>query len=145
MQPRHISDDVRISDKYLGLRTTTTYAINSLITNGCHVVFGSDMPVADPDPLKGIIAAIGRRYQLDINEPSWHPEQSVSAEQALKAYTRNAAYASYEEDLKGTLTPGKLADFITVSQALESGTESSLTEAKVNITVLGGEIVFGDA
>jgi len=142
MQPMHISDDVRLSDKYLGSRTKTTYPINSLRQAGCQIVFGSDMPVADPDPIKGIRAAVGRRYLLDKNEPRWHPEQSISAEQALLSYTRDAAYASYEENLKGTLIPGKLADFIVLSNELESADENSLAEIKVKMTVLGGEIVY---
>ena len=142
MQPMHISDDVKLSDKYLDSRTKTIYPIKSLSQAGCHIVFGSDMPVADPDPIKGIRAAMGRRYQLDKNEPIWHPEQSISAEQALYAYTRDAAYASYEESLKGTLIPGKLADFIVLSNGLESADEHSLTNINVKMTVLGGEIVY---
>ncbi len=138
----HISDDVKIADKFLDERTKSTYAVKSLIKAGCRVVFGSDMPVADPDPIKGIRAAVGRRYLLDKKEPSWHPEQSIAIVKALRAYTRDAAYASYEELLKGTLSPGKLADFIALPIELESGDEDSLAGLKVGMTVLGGDIVF---
>jgi predicted amidohydrolase YtcJ len=142
MQPLHIAEDVKIAQIYLGERCRHTYPIRSLLDSGCRVVFGSDMPVADPDPLKGICAAIGRRYQLDLHEPSWQPEQCISVRQALAAYTRIAAYASYEETLKGTLTPGKLADMMILNTDLEQADEHMLQKAKIEMTVLGGKIVF---
>jgi predicted amidohydrolase YtcJ len=142
MQPLHIADDVKIAETYLGERTSNTYPIKSLLQAGTHVVFGSDMPIADPDPIKGMIAAVSRRYQLDENESSWNPDESVSARQALLAYTRDAAFASYEESAKGTLYPGKLADFIVLSKNLEDAGESDLRACRVEMTVLDGEIVF---
>ena len=78
MQPLHIADDVRLAEKYLGERSKYAYPVNSLLKSGCRVVFGSDMPIADPDPLKGIQAAVGRRYQLDKSEPTWQPQHSKS-------------------------------------------------------------------
>ncbi len=141
MQPLHISDDIKIAEKYLGTRTENAYPIASLWRAGTKVVFGSDMPIADPDPLKGIRAAVSRRYLLDMNEPPWYPEECLSVSEALHAYTKDAAYASYEEHLKGTLSRGKLADFIATSVDLEQATESLLSEAKIEMTVLGGKIV----
>jgi predicted amidohydrolase YtcJ len=142
MQPMHISDDIRIADYYLGHRTCYTYPIRSLLDSGCRIVFGSDMPVADPDPLKGISAAIGRRYHLDLAETSWQAQQCITASQALSAYTRDAAYASYEETVKGTLLSGYLADLIILNTDLEQADEKILQETHVKMTVLGGEIVF---
>jgi predicted amidohydrolase YtcJ len=142
MQPLHIADDIKIAEKYLGVRTKNAYPIASLWRAGTKVVFGSDMPIADPDPLKGIRAAVSRRYLLDEKEPQWHPEECLSISEALHAYTRNAAYASYEENLKGTLSKGKLADFIATSVDLEQAAESILSEAKIEMTVLGGKIVY---
>jgi predicted amidohydrolase YtcJ len=142
MQPLHITDDVKISEKYINNRTRNAYRVGSLISNGVKVVFGSDMPIADPNPLKGILAAHRRRYLLDKKEPSWHESECISVSEALYAYTREAAYASYEENLKGTLEAGKLADFIGLPIALEDADEDSLRETQVNLTVLGGEVVF---
>ncbi len=142
MQPLHIADDVQIAEKYLGERTSDTYPINALMHDGVRVVFGSDMPVADPDPLKGILAAVARRYQLDRSQPVWHPEHCITPLQALTAYTREAAFASYEENLKGTLEVGKLADFVVLSDDIVGATEASLCQTNVVMTVLGGEVVY---
>jgi hypothetical protein len=142
MQPVHISDDVKLADYYLGRRSRYTYPVKSLMASGCRVVFGSDMPVADMDPLKGIRAAVGRRYQLDPHEPSWQPQECITAKQALCAYTTEAAYASYEELIKGTLTAGKLADFIVSDSDIEQADERQLSEMKIEMTVLGGSIVY---
>jgi predicted amidohydrolase YtcJ len=142
VQPLHIADDIKIAEKYLGTRTKNAYPIASLYRAGTKVVFGSDMPIADPDPLKGMRAAISRRYLLDMNEPQWYPEECLSISEALHAYTKDAAYASYEEHLKGTLSKGKLADFVATSVDLEQATESVLSQAKIEMTVLGGKIVY---
>ncbi len=142
MQPMHIADDIQIADKYLGARTANTYAINALIRDQVRVVFGSDMPVADPDPLKGMLSAVSRRYKLDRNLPAWHPEHCVSPLQALRCYTAEAAYASYEEDLKGTLEAGKLADFVVLSDDFIEGCEEAFYKTRVTMTVLNGKIVY---
>ena len=142
MQPLHIADDVKIIEKYIGDRAHEAYRIGSLIDKGVKVVFGSDMPIADPDPIKGILAAHSRRYLLDKNEPRWNESECISVRNALVCYTRDAAYASYEENLKGTLEEGKLADFIGLPIDLENTDEDTLRETQVNLTVLGGEVVF---
>jgi predicted amidohydrolase YtcJ len=142
MQPIHIADDIELANLYLGERSSLTYAIASILKTGCRIVFGSDMPVADPDPIKGILAAYSRRYNLDADNPSWYPEQSITPYQALCAYTRDAAFASYEENLKGTLEPGKLADFVIISHNISEEDEATVRKAKVNMTVQGGRIVY---
>ncbi len=144
MQPLHITDDVRIAEKYLGTRSQNTYPVNSLLQSGCRVVFGSDMPVADPDPLKGIQAAVGRRYQSDPSEPRWQNHQCITTEAAVNAYTREAAYASYEENIKGTLAPGKLSDFIVLSDNIFNVSEEGLDQIKNKMTVLAGKTVYRD-
>jgi predicted amidohydrolase YtcJ len=144
MQPLHIADDVKISDKYLGQRAKNGYPINSLLKSGTKVVFGSDNPVANFNPFKGMLAAISRRYNLDSNEESWYPEQNLTIQEALKSYTKDAAFASYEESIKGTLEPGKLADFVILSDDLlnSKNPEESLKKVEVAATVLDGNIVF---
>jgi len=142
MQPLHIADDVKITEKYMGNRAHEAYRVGSLIDKGVKVVFGSDMPIADPDPLKGILAAHCRRYLLDKNETRWNESECISVANALACYTREAAYASYEENQKGTLEQGKLADFIGLPIDLENADEDTLRESQVNLTVLGGEVVF---
>lgn len=142
MQPLHIADDVKITEKYMSNRAHNAYRVGSLINNGVKVVFGSDMPIADPDPIKGILAAHSRRYLLDKNEPQWNESECISVPKALRCYTSEAAYASYEENLKGTLEEGKLADFIGLPIDLENADENALRNARVELTVLGGDVVF---
>jgi predicted amidohydrolase YtcJ len=142
MQPMHIADDIKLAEKYLGKRARLAYPIGSLIKTGCRVVFGSDMPIADPDPIKGILAAVYRKYKLEKSNSIWYPEQCITAQQALLAYTREAAFASYEESIKGSLAAGKLADFIVLSHDISTAEESQLRDTLVEKTILGGEIVF---
>lgn len=144
MQPLHITDDVKISDKYLGNRAKNAYPVNTLLKSGTKVVFGSDTPVADFNPLKGMQAAISRRYNLDANEDSWNPNENITIQQAVAAYTRDAAYASYDEPIKGTLDPGKLADFVILSEDImnSNNPEETLKIIEVVGTVLDGKIVF---
>jgi len=142
MQPLHIADDVKITEKYISDRVSNAYRVGSLMDIGAKVVFGSDMPIADPDPIKGILAAHSRRYLLDKNEPKWNESECITVPQALRCYTSEAAFASYEENLKGTLEVGKLADFIGLPINLEDADEDALHDAQVNLTVLGGEVVF---
>jgi hypothetical protein len=142
MQPLHISDDVKISDKYLGKRASNAYRVGSIIKTGARVVFGSDMPIADPDPLKGILAANVRRYLLDKDQPRWNESECIPIATGLRCYTSEAAFASYEEDIKGTLDVGKLADFFGLPFDLENAQEDDLYDAKVYLTVLNGDVVF---
>jgi predicted amidohydrolase YtcJ len=142
MQPLHIADDVKITEKYISDRSRSAYRIGSLIDNGTKVVFGSDMPIADPNPIKGILAAHSRRYLLDRHEPRWNESECISVAKALRCYTSEAAFASSEENLKGTLEPGKLADFIGLPIDLENADEDALRETQVELTALGGDIVF---
>ena len=89
-------------------------------------------------------AAISRRYHLDQNEPSWCPEQKISIQQAIDAYTKDAAYASFEESIKGTLEPGKLADFIILSNDLRKSAnpENCLRDLNIVATILDGTIAY---
>ena len=144
MQPLHIADDVKISDKYLGQHVKNAYPINSLLKSGAKVVFGSDTPVADYNPFKGIQAAISRRYNLEPKEDSWYPNQNINMDEAINAYTKDAAFASYEESLKGTIEPGKLADFVIFSEDIlnSENPEETLRNVEVVATVLDGNIDY---
>ncbi len=117
MQPYHAIDDGRWAEKVIGHeRSTTTYAFKSLIDAKANLAFGSDWFVAPPTPLEGIYAAVTRRTLDDKNPEGWIPEQKVTVEEALRAYTINAAYASFEEGTKGSLERGKLADFVVLEK-----------------------------
>lgn len=143
MQPYHAIDDGRWADKVIGPeRARTTYAFRSLLDSGAHVAFGSDWFVAPATPLDGIYAAVTRRTLDDANPEGWVPEQKVSVEQALRAYTYDAAYASFEEDIKGTLKPGMLADFVLLDRVLTEIPPEQIRDTKVLRTVVGGRVVY---
>jgi hypothetical protein len=143
MQPYHAIDDGRFAEKYLGYeRCKTTYAFKSLMDAGATVAFGSDWFVAPPIPLEGIYAAVTRRTLDDKNPEGWVPEQKISVEDALKAYTINGAYASFEEGIKGSLEPGKLADFVILEKDITVIDPVEIRDVKVLRTVVGGKVVY---
>ncbi|MTI39318.1 amidohydrolase [Fulvivirga lutimaris] len=145
MQPYHAIDDGRWAEKLIGSeRIKTTYAFKALLDANAQLAFGSDWFVAPPTPLMGIYAAVTRRTLDDQNPDGWVPEQKISVEQALNAYTNTAAYASFDEEIKGSLAPGKLADFVIISDNLTTVDPVSIKDLKILETYVGGKRVFGD-
>ncbi len=142
VQPYHALDDGCWAEKRIGARARQAYAFRSLIESGAMVAFGSDWWVAPIDPLQGIYAAVTRRTLDGRNPGGWMPEERVSVEDAVRAYTLNAAYASGEERIKGSLTPGKLADIAILSRDIFSIDPVSIAEVQVDMTILHGEIVY---
>jgi predicted amidohydrolase YtcJ len=143
MQPYHAIDDGRWAEKRIGLeRCRTTYAFRSLLDAGAIVVFGSDWDVAPISPLAGIDAAVNRRTLDGRNPEGWIPEQRIRVEEALRAYTTGAAFAGFEEKEKGSLTPGRLADFVVLSADPLSIPPRQLDRIRVDTTVVGGRVVY---
>jgi predicted amidohydrolase YtcJ len=141
MQPFHAADDGRWADKRLGARAANSYVFRSLLDSGARVGFGSDWPVATLDPLAGIAAAVTRRTLDGAHPGGWYPEQKVTLLEALRAYTGANAWAEYSEHDKGTLEPGKLADFVLLSDDLFQLPPERLERARVDLTVVGGRVV----
>lgn len=143
MQPYHAIDDGRWAENLIGKeRIRTTYAFKSLIDANTTLVFGSDWPVAPASPLYGIYAAVTRQTLDNKNPNGWIPEQKINLEQALLAYTRNAAYSSFDEKIKGTLEEGKLADFVVLSEDLTKIESEKIKDVIVLQTYVGGKKVF---
>ena len=143
MQPYHAIDDGRWAERVIGPeRIRTTYAFRSLRDAGARMAFGSDWFVAPPTPLEGIYAAVTRRTLDDRNPGGWVPEQRITVEDALRAYTAAGAYASFEEGEKGTLERGKLADFVLIDRDLTRIPPETIRDARVTLTVVGGDVVF---
>ncbi|HNP36678.1 MAG TPA: amidohydrolase [Woeseiaceae bacterium] len=143
MQPYHAIDDGRWADKVIGPeRSKTTYAFRSLLNSGAHVTFGSDWFVAPATPIDGIYAAVTRRTLDGANPDGWVPAQKITVEQALRAYTSEAAYASFEEDQKGMIRPGMLADMVLLDRDLTAIDPATIADTRVVMTILGGEIVY---
>jgi hypothetical protein len=143
MQPYHCIDDGRWAEKRIGPdRARTTYAFRSLLDSGAVLAFGSDWDVAPMEPLMGIYAAVTRR-PLDGSRPQgWIPEQKITVAEAVHAYTMGSAYASFDEQKKGSLEPGKLADLVVLSEDIFRIEPERVRDAKVDITILGGKVIY---
>ncbi len=143
MQPYHAIDDGRWAEQFIGSeRAQTTYAFRSLLDSGARVAFGSDWYVAPASPLLGIYAAVTRRTLDDENPGGWVPEQKISVEEALRAYTVEAAYASFEEDRKGMIKPGMLADMVLIDRDLTAVAPEDIRDARVIKTIVDGRVVY---
>jgi predicted amidohydrolase YtcJ len=144
MQPYHAIDDGRWAEGRIGQkRCASSYAFRSLLDAGARLAFGSDWSVAPLSPLLGIDAAVNRRT-LDGKHPEgWFPEQKITVAEAVEAYTKNAAYAAFQEKDRGSLEVGKLADFVLLSRDILAPTQRDLlAETEVVLTVVGGRVVF---
>jgi predicted amidohydrolase YtcJ len=143
MQPYHAIDDGRWAEDVIGSeRALTTYAFESLIDSGAHLALGSDWYVAPADPIAGIYAAVTRRTLDGRNPEGWVPEQKITVEQALRGYTYEGAYASFDEDCKGTIKVGMLADMVLIDRDLTAIPPETIRDAKVLKTIVGGRVVF---
>src|SRR4051794_28204050 len=143
MQPYHAVDDGRWAEKRIGPeRIKTTYAFRSLIDAGARLAFGSDWTVAPLDPLLGIYAAVTRRTWDGKNPGGWVPEQKITVEEALKAYTAGNAYGIFAEQKRGKLAPGYLADVVILEQDLTKVKPEALEKAQVRMTIVGGKSVY---
>jgi len=142
MQPYHAIDDGRWAEKRIGReRARSSYAWRSMLEAGVLLAFGSDWPVAPLDPLSGVYAAV-TRATLDGKHPKgWFPEERLTVEEALRAYTAGSAYAAFEENEKGTIAPGKLADVVVLSDDLFKIAPERIKDARVVLTVVGGKVV----
>jgi hypothetical protein len=143
MQPYHAIDDGRWAEKLIGEeRIKTTYAFRSLLNANANLVFGSDWFVAPATPLEGIYAAVTRETLDGKNPEGWVPEQKISVEEAVKSYTVRAAYASFEEKVKGSIETGKLADFVVLDQNIFEIPRTQIRNVKVLRTVVGGKAAY---
>ena len=139
MQPYHAIDDGRWAEKRIGPeRIKTTYAFKSLLDAGANLTFGSDWTVAPIDPIEGIYAAVTRRTIDGANPGGWVPEQKITVEEALRAYTSNSAWAGFAEAYSGSIEQGKGADFVVLSENLFDIDPVAIADVRVLRTVVGG-------
>jgi len=151
VNPYHISDDMRWMEERIGQdRARDAYAFRKLKNGGAVLVFGSDSPGTNAaryflSPVYGLFAAVTRQTLKGEPKEGWFPDQRLTIEEAIEAYTKGPAWASFEEDQKGTLAPGKLADVAVFDANLvEVGrtTPADLLNAKVLYTIVGGKLVY---
>jgi predicted amidohydrolase YtcJ len=143
MQPSHAISDLFFASRRLGMeRLVGAYAWQSLIKSGCIIAGGSDAPVERGEPMIEFYAAVARKSVKGFSGEGWHPEQAVSRDQALKMFTIWPAYAAFEEEDKGSIEVGKLADFTVLSNDIKKIPEADILRTRCVMTVIGGEIVF---
>jgi len=143
MQPYQCIDDGRWAEKRVGPdRLKTTHAYRSLLDAGAVLAFGSDWPVAPMVPLMGIYGAVTRRTLDGKNPNGWIPEQKITVAEAVHAYTIAAAYAEYEESIKGSLAPGKLADLVVLSEDIFHIDPVEIENTRVDTTIFNGKIIY---
>ena len=143
MQPLHIIDDGRWAWKRLDeKRLKGTYAFRTLLDSGAVLALGSDSPVASMNALWGVYAAVTRRTLDDKNPGGWIPEQKITVDEAVRGFTYGSAYAEFQDQWKGTLEVGKLADLIIISDDIFKIDPTKIGGAKVLTTVIDGKVVF---
>ncbi len=143
MQPYHCADDGRWAEKRIGAeRAKGTYAFRSLLDSGATLAFGSDWNVAPLDPLQGIAAAVTRQTIDGKHPDGWVPQEKISVEEAVRAFTVGSAFAEFQDQLKGQLKPGMLADFVLLSKDIYQIPPAEISTARVLLTVVDGRVVF---
>jgi predicted amidohydrolase YtcJ len=143
MQPYHAIDDGRWAEKRIGPeRIKTTYAFRSLLDQGAVLAFGSDWTVAPISPILGIYAAVTRRTLDGKNPKGWVPQEKITVEEALRAYTAGDAYGVFAENRRGKLAPGYLGDLVLLDRDITRIPPEEIEQAAVKATVVGGKVVF---
>lgn len=143
VQPYHCIDDGVWAEKRIGPeRLKYTYPFKSFLDAGVKLCFGTDWYVAPLNPLLGIYAAVTRRTLDGKNPDGWIPEQKITVEDAIKCYTLNSAYASFEEKIKGSIETGKLADLVVLSDDILSIDPVKIKDTEVIMTIFDGKIIY---
>ncbi len=142
MQPQHCTADIALVSSLFAGRDLASYAWRSLIDAGAIPAFGSDAPVAPPNPLHGIHAAVTRQNQDNEPDGGWQPDERLSVAEAIAGFTTGPAHASGEESIKGRLRPGMLADFTVLGADPYLVNPSELRDIPVLATAVGGTIRY---
>jgi hypothetical protein len=141
MQPSHLLSDMRWAQERLGpKRAATSYAWAAFLNKGVTLAFGTDYPVEAVTPFRGLYAAVTRKSENGKQE--FFPEQKLTMDQAIAAYTTGSAFAEFEEKEKGKLVPGMLADFVVLDRDVTASSAEKLIATKVLRTVVGGKTIF---
>ena len=143
VQPYHAIDDGRWAEKRIGPeRIKTTYAFRTFLDRGVHLALGTDWSVAPLDPMPTIYAAATRATLDGKNPEGWVPEQKISVREAVMAYTAGSAYAEFQENEKGSIAAGRLADMVILSADIFSIDPRAIRDVKVLTTIVGGRVVW---
>ena len=141
VQPNHLLTDMNWAVERIGPeRAKSSYPWRSFLDQGVRIAFGTDYPVEPITPFRGVYAAVTRKNEAGTKE--YFPEQKLTIEEALAAYTTGAAYAQFAEKEKGTLVPGMLADFVVLDRDLTKIPAPEILKTQVLKTVVGGKTVY---
>ena len=143
MQPSHATSDMYWAEDRVGPeRGKGLYAWRWVLDSGVIIAAGSDFPVDPEKPLIGLHSAVTRKDLKNWPAGGWHPDQKMSFEEALRAYTQGAAYAAYEEDHKGRIAPGYWADLTVIGKDLREIPPEEIPNAGIDFTIVGGSVVY---
>ncbi len=143
MQPYHAIDDGRWAERRIGHnRAQTTYAFRSLLDAGAQLAFGTDWAVAPLNPMLTVYAAVTRRTLDGRYADGWIPEQKITVEEAVRAYTVGSAYAEFADGVKGAITLGKLADMVILSRDIFGTEPAEIEHTEVLTTIMDGRVVY---
>jgi predicted amidohydrolase YtcJ len=143
VQPYHAIDDGRWAEARIGHdRASRTYAFRTFLNHGVHLALGTDWDVAPLNPLLSVYAAVTRATLDGKNPNGWFPEQKLTVAEAVHAYTMGSAYAEFQEKEKGSITPGKLADMVLLSDDIFSIDPVKIRDVKVLKTIVGGKVIW---
>ncbi len=143
VQPSHCIDDMRWAEKRIGReRCRYAYQWKSFLDAGVRIAFGTDWYVEPLNPMLGLYAAVTRQTPEGSPPGGWFPEQRLTLEEAIRLYTLGSAFAAFEEDIKGSIEEGKLADMVVLSTNLFKVPLPKILDTKVEITLLGGKIIY---
>lgn len=143
IQATHATSDMRWAEDRIGAqRAIGAYAWRTFLDTGVRIANGSDFPVEYPNPMLGFYASITRQDSKGWPNAGWYPKQLLTREEALKSWTLDGAYAAFEEKEKGSLEPGKLADFLILSKNIMEVEPKEILTTKVKMTFVGGKLVY---
>ena len=143
VQPYHAIDDGRWAEGRIGHdRASRTYAFRTFLNHGVRLAFGTDWNVAPLNPMLSVYAAVTRATLDGKNPGGWFPEQKLTLPEAIEAYTMGSAYAEFQENEKGSITPGKLADMVLLSDDIFAIDPVKIREVRVITTIVGGKTVW---
>jgi predicted amidohydrolase YtcJ len=143
VQPYHAIDDGRWAEKRIGPdRAKRTYAFRTFLNDHVRLAFGTDWFVAPLNPMETIYAAVTRATLDGKNPDGWQPQEKLTVAEAIEAYTMGSAYAEFQDNVKGSITAGKLADFVILSDDLFTIQKEAIKDVKVLKTVVGGKVRY---
>jgi len=142
VQPMHVTDDIPMTEKSVGERACFSYAFRDLWDAGVVLAFGSDCPVADPNPMWGIHAAVTRQQRDGTPAGGWYPKQRMTVAEAVWAYSMGTAVVAGREDELGSISPGKLADLVVLDRDIFTVDPMEIADTQVVMTVFDGRVVW---